>query len=108
VAKRLAVWLTVSPEQEDAFNRWYQDEYIPRFTTQIPGIRSVSRWKVPGTTTYMTIYDLDPSLEQEQLMTALRNPDRDADRAEWNEWEHAYLSDFRDGFFEEVYSYQPE
>lgn len=107
MAKKLAVWLTVAPEQEDAFNHWYQDEYIPRFVTQIPGIVSVSRWKVPGTTTYMTMYDLTPELEQEDLLAALRNPAREADRKEWNDWEHAYLSDFRDGFFEQVYSYEP-
>jgi hypothetical protein len=107
MAKQLVVWLTVAPEQEEAFTRWYQEDYIPRFVTQIPGIRRVTRWQVPGTTTYMTIYDLDPELTQEQLLTALRNPAREADRAEWDEWEHAYLSDFKDGFFNQVYDYQP-
>jgi hypothetical protein len=107
VAKRLAVWLTVQADQEEAFNHWYQDDYIPRFVAQIPGIQSVSRWKVPGTTTYMTVYELDPELSQEQLFASLRNPARDAERAEWHEWEVAYLSDFRDGFFEQTYSYQP-
>jgi len=107
MAKQLVVWLTVAPDQEEAFTRWYQDDYIPRFVTQIPGIRRVTRWKVPATTTYMTIYDLEPNLTQEELLTALRNPVRDADRAEWNQWEHACLSDFRDGFFTQVYEYQP-
>jgi hypothetical protein len=107
MAKKLAVWLTVAPDQEEAFTHWYQDDYIPRFVKQIPGITAVSRWKIPGTTTYMTVYDLDPDLKQEELLASLRNPGRDAERKEWNDWEHAHLSDFRDGFFEQVYSYEP-
>lgn len=106
--KRLAVWLNVQADQEEAFNHWYQDEYIPRFVGQIPGITSVSRWKVPGSTTYMTLYELDADLSQEQLLAALRDPARNADREEWNKWEHAYLSDFRDGFFEQTYAYTPD
>ncbi len=108
MAKRLVVWLTVKPEHEQAFNHSYQDDYIPRFVQQIPGIQAVSRWRVPGTTTYMTVYDLDPNLTQEELVKALRNPARDADRAEWHRWEESYLEDFRDGFFEQVFEYKPK
>ena len=106
-AKRLVVWLQVEPAQEQAFNRWYQEDYIPRFVQQIPGIASVSRWRLPGTTTYLTIYDLEDHVILEALQQALRNPARNADREEWHRWETAYLSDFRDGFFEKVFEHTP-
>jgi hypothetical protein len=105
--KRLAVWLNVDPQREDEFNRWYQDDYIPRFVKQIPGIKHVTRWKVPGTNTYMTMYDLAEDMTQEKLMTALRNPARNAERDEWHQWEVSAHSDFRDGYFEQVFEHKP-
>jgi hypothetical protein len=108
MAKRLVVWLTIDPEQEEAFNRWYQEDYIPRFVRQIPGIQAVTRWCIPATTTYLTVYELDPDLTMDELTAALRNPDREADRAAWGEWEEVYLTDFRDGFFERVFEYRPD
>ncbi len=107
MSKKLVVWLNVDPAQEEAFTKWYQEDYIPRFVKQIPGITHVSRWSIPGTQTHMTIYDLAPETSQAALLEALKDPARQADREEWNEWEHAYLSDFRDGFFEQTFSYTP-
>ncbi len=107
MSKKLVVWLNVDPAKEESFNQWYQDDYIPRFVQQIPGIIHVSRWNVPGTQTYLTIYELDPETTEAALMAALKNPARQAERDEWNEWEHAFLSDFRDGFFEQTFSYTP-
>lgn len=107
MSKRLVVWLTVTPEREHDFNRWYEQDYIPRFVKQIPGINAVSRWRVPGTTTYLTIYDLADATTLETLRDALRSPARHADREEWHRWETAHLTDFRDGFFEKVFEHVP-
>lgn len=108
MTKRLVVWLTVDPVQEQAFNQWYQEEYIPRFVQQMPGIESVSRWRMPGTTTYLTIYELDRGLLFDEFTAALRAPEREADRKAWHAWEEEHLTDFRDGFFERVFEYHPD
>jgi hypothetical protein len=103
--RRIVVWLTVAADKEDEFNHWYEDEYIPRFVTQIPGIQGVTRWKIDGTQTYMTVYDLVPGVDFDDVTEALRSPSRDVERDAWREWEHAHLEDFRDGFFGQVYEY---
>lgn len=107
MSKRLVVWLNVDPNQEAAFNAWYQDDYIPRFVRQVPGIERVTRWRVPNSNTYITVYDLAPDMTQEQLTAALRNPARNAQREEWHHWEVSALSDFRDGFFEQTFEFTP-
>ncbi len=107
MSKRLVVWLNVDPNQEAEFNKWYQDDYIPRFAKQIPGIERVTRWRVPDSNTYMTMYDLKDDMTQEKLLTALRNPERNADREEWHNWEVQALSDFRDGYFEQTFEHKP-
>lgn len=107
MSKRLTVWLNVDPKQEAEFNKWYQDDYIPRFVSQIPGIERVTRWQVPNSNTYMTVYDLATDMTPEKLTAALRNPVRNNDRDEWHKWEVQALSDFRDGFFEQVFEYKP-
>ena len=108
MAKKIVVWLTIDPAKEDEFNEWYYEEYIPRFTRQIPGIQAVSRWRIPETSTYLTVYDLDSDLTMDELNSALGSPDRKMDKEAWLEWETKYVTDFRDGFFERVFEYRPE
>lgn len=105
--KRIVVWLTVDPQKEAEFNRWYQDDYMPRFAKKVPGIRSITRWRIPQTTTYLSVYDLDQDLSWDDFKAALKNPARDADRAEWHEWEVSALTEFHDGLFDQVFEYKP-
>lgn len=104
--RRIVVWLTASAEHEAEFNRWYEQEYIPRFVQQIPGIQHVTRWKAEDALTYITEYELTPGADFAEVTRALKAPDRDADRAAWTEHE-GRLPDFRDGFFAQVFDYQP-
>jgi hypothetical protein len=108
VNRKLVVWLTVAADKEEAFNRWYEDDYIPRFVTQIPGIERVTRWKIDGSTTYLTIYDLSDGADFDDVADALSSSARDTDREAWKEWEQSHLEDFRDGFFSQVYEYKSE
>jgi hypothetical protein len=105
--RRLVVWLSVAPDQEEAFNRWYQDEYIPRFLMQIPGIKKASRWRVPDSSIYLTIYDLEAAEGFDDVVAALRSPERDRERNQWLRWQHSALTDFRDGLFEETFTLEP-
>ena len=106
MAKRLVVWLKVKPEDEERFTKWYQDEYIPRFVWQVPGIVSISRWRSTEAA-YLTVYELDPATDWDALLRALRSPSRASDREEWHHWETSNLTDFRDGFFEMTFEYRP-
>lgn len=104
MTKRLVVHFVVTPDQEDAFNEWYEKEYIPRFVREIPGVERVSRWRTPGTTSYLTVYDLDPAVELPRVSAAISDPSRDGDRQEWRKWETSALSAFHDGLYEETFA----
>jgi hypothetical protein len=36
----------VNPEDEEAFNRWYNEEHMPRALERFPGVLSGRRYKV--------------------------------------------------------------
>ena len=108
MTNRLVVWLTVGEAEEEEFNCWYEDEYIPKVLTQIPGIEHVSRWRMPDAPTYLTIYDFEDGARIEDAVEAVRAPTRAAEREAWHEWEDRALSDFRDGFFAQTFALTPE
>jgi hypothetical protein len=103
--RRIVVWLTAAEDHEEEFNRWYEQDYIPRFVQQIPGIERVTRWKTgDGSRTYITEYELTPGADFEDVAEALRSPDREADRTAWKQHEDR-LPDFRDGLFVQVFEH---
>jgi hypothetical protein len=104
MAKRLVVHFRVAPDQENDFNEWYENEYIPRFVREIPDIDSVSRWKTPDAPGYLTIYDLDPAADLQKVSEAISSPSRDNDRQTWHKWETSALSAFHDGLYEETFA----
>jgi antibiotic biosynthesis monooxygenase (ABM) superfamily enzyme len=40
------VMAKVNPEDEDAFNRWYNEEHLPRALERFPGVLSGRRYKI--------------------------------------------------------------
>ena len=40
------VMAKVKPEDEEAFNRWYNEEHLPRVIERIPGVESGRRYKI--------------------------------------------------------------
>ena len=55
----LMVWTDIDPEFEAEFNRWYDDEQIPRLL-QVPGFLSAGRYSaVKGGPKYLALYELE-------------------------------------------------
>ena len=55
----LMVWTDIDPEFEAEFNRWYDDEQIPRLL-QVPGFLSAGRYSaVKGGPKYLAVYELE-------------------------------------------------
>ena len=55
----LMVWTDIDPEFETEFNRWYDEEHIPRLL-QIPGFLSAGRYSaLKGGPRYLAIYELE-------------------------------------------------
>ncbi len=40
------VMAAMAPEKEEAFNRWYNEEHLPRTLEMLPGILSGKRYKI--------------------------------------------------------------
>jgi hypothetical protein len=55
----LMVWTDIDAEFEPEFNRWYDEEYLPRLL-QIPGFLSAGRYSaLRGGPKYLAIYELE-------------------------------------------------
>ena len=55
----LTVRVDVSPEKEDEFNAWYNEDHIPALV-KVEGVRSAKRYRaVEGTPKYLAIYELE-------------------------------------------------
>ena len=64
MAKRglLIVMSSIATEKEDAFNRWYNEDHIPKILERIPGVLSARRYKiVEGEEKYrfMAVYEFE-------------------------------------------------
>ena len=57
----LVVQTDVAPEMEEEFNRWYDEEHIPRLL-QVPGVRMAKRGRNTGIgPKYIAIYEHEHS-----------------------------------------------
>lgn len=55
----LVLWVTVAADDEEEFNRWYDEEHIPELLA-IPGFRSARRLRNSDEPhNYLTIYELE-------------------------------------------------
>jgi hypothetical protein len=55
----LMVWTDIDAEHEGEFNRWYDEEHIPRLL-QVPGFLSAGRYQaLRGGPKYLAIYELE-------------------------------------------------
>jgi len=63
---------TIHPDQESAFNRWYNDEHVPQFL-QFPGAVSARRYrKILGDDAYqyMAVYELRDEATLQRLLAS--------------------------------------
>lgn len=47
-----------SPEQEDEYNRWYSEVHLPEILA-IPGFVGARRYRAPGTSEYLAVYEIE-------------------------------------------------
>ena len=98
----LFVQMTAKKSEEAAFNRWYEDEYIPAFVREVPGIIQCRRFVTlspddKGTHTYLTIYEFTDERAIARGMEVMKS--REKWRAAWKEWEHKAVTSISDNLF---------
>jgi antibiotic biosynthesis monooxygenase (ABM) superfamily enzyme len=86
----LFVQMTAKPDQEAAFNAWYESEYIPAFVRDIPGIVRARRFATlspdgNGTHSYLTIYEFTDEAALHRGLDVMKS--RDEWRKLWKHWE---------------------
>ncbi|MCH8888480.1 MAG: DUF4286 family protein [SAR324 cluster bacterium] len=65
------VMANVKPEQEDAFNRWYDEDHMPKALNRFPGVTSGRRHKIidgGDGYNYMAIYEFESEAKLNETM----------------------------------------
>ena len=65
------VMANVKPEQEDAFNRWYDEDHMPKALIRFPGVISGRRHKIidgGDGYNYMAIYEFESEAKLNETM----------------------------------------
>ncbi len=70
----LTVRVDVSPEKEDEFNAWYNEDHIPALV-KVEGVRSAKRYRaVEGTPKYLAVYELEsPEIPKSEAWAKARD-----------------------------------
>jgi hypothetical protein len=81
------VRLKVKPEAEQAFNEWYEGEYIPKLMRETPHFTAVRRYEgsLNDETVYVTEYE-STSDTIDLAISEMRAPERAADNAAFYAW----------------------
>ena len=81
------VRLKVKPEAEEAFNKWYEGEYIPKLMRETPHFMAVRRYEGSsgGEKIYLTDYETTTET-MDQAIAEMRAPGRAADNAAFYRW----------------------
>lgn len=72
------VMAKVHPEQEDAFNQWYDEDHLPKALNRFPGVTSGRRYKIMDGGdgyNYMALYEFESHEKLTETMEsdALKN-----------------------------------
>ena len=81
------VRLKVKPEAEEAFNRWYEGEYIPKLMRETPHFTAVRRYEgdIGGEKIFITDYETTTETMAEAI-AEMRAPERAEDNAAFYRW----------------------
>ncbi len=61
----------VKPDQEDAFNRWYDEDHMPKALNRFPGVISGRRYKITDGEdgyNYLAIYEFESQEKMTETM----------------------------------------
>ena len=97
----LVVMMDVDPEDEEEFNRWYNEEHLPE-RLEIPGYISARRFKLEegeGVLQYLCIWELEDGspLSSEEYQAQRRRPSELRDRV------YANIKSRKRGLYRQVY-----
>jgi antibiotic biosynthesis monooxygenase (ABM) superfamily enzyme len=97
----LFIQMTAKADHEEAFNTWYEREYIPAFVRDIPGIvrarRFVTLTPADGTHSYLTMYEFSDEEALHHGLVVMKS--REEWRKAWKDWEAMAVSSITDGLF---------
>jgi antibiotic biosynthesis monooxygenase (ABM) superfamily enzyme len=65
------VMAKVAPEQEEAYNRWYNEDHMPKALERFPGVLSGRRYKImegEDEYQYLAIYEFESYEKMEETM----------------------------------------
>jgi len=65
------VMANVKPEQEDAFNLWYDEDHLPKALNRFPGVTSGRRYKIMDGGdgfNYMALYEFESPAKLDESM----------------------------------------
>jgi hypothetical protein len=81
------VRLKVKPEEEAAFNAWYEGTYIPKLMREVPHFYTVHRYagELDGERIFVTDYETTDA-DLETAIAEMRSPARAEDNAEFYRW----------------------
>ena len=97
----LVVMMDVDPENEEEFDRWYNDEHLPE-RLEIPGYVSARRFKLEegeGVLRYLCIWELEDAspLTSQEYKAQQQRPSELRDRA------HAIIKQRARGLYKQIY-----
>jgi antibiotic biosynthesis monooxygenase (ABM) superfamily enzyme len=86
VAKKglLIIMASIAPEKEEAYNRWYNEDHLPKLLERFPGILSGRRYKIvegEEEHRFMALYEfesyeaLEAAMKSEQMKQLVREYD---------------------------------
>jgi len=112
----MTVTLRTAPEHEAGFNDFYHHRYIPALVRVAPEIEAVWRYEEFGVTgslrwfnkQFLTLYQLAPGVTAETIEAALKRPGREAEKAEWDDWNNGRLRDLERHCHREIYRHRRE
>ena len=81
------VRLKLKPEDEQAFNEWYEGTYVPKLMHEVPHFFAASRWvgEIDGERIYITDYETTTE-DMETAIAEMRRPERAEINAEFYAW----------------------
>jgi antibiotic biosynthesis monooxygenase (ABM) superfamily enzyme len=98
----LFIQMTAKADQEQAFNTWYESEYIPAFVRDIPGIVRARRFVSlspggEGTHSYLTMYEFRDEAALHHGLDVMKS--REEWRTAWKDWEGKAVASISDALF---------
>lgn len=97
----------VDPAHEEAFNRWYNQEYLDTLKPTASLFTACYRLvgEEEGDKVYMTIYEIKDEDSVEEAVAAFDRADREEFRRQWQAWEKKAIKDMDDRIFYSIYSW---